>query len=151
MKESESLRPLSESPVSGFLVLAPQPLRSQIPLLMSNTPRTQKSRIPASPLQPAPLNVGNPQLSGPSFTLQSTLKAFRKARASLYPKVNPLPRGFLDADCGPPGPRPRRCASLAACPAEPPPGPPIQSQVPREFLNSSFGHAWFKAEPRPQF
>lgn len=93
-----------------------QPPRFQISLLMPNTPRTRKLRTLDSPLQPAPLNVENPQLSGPSFTLQPTLKAPRKARSSLYPQ--PLPRGFLDVDCGPPGPRPRRCASLAASPAE---------------------------------
>ena len=32
------------------------------------------------------------------------------------PSVPPLPRGFRCADCGPPGPRPRRCASLAVNP-----------------------------------
>ena len=54
-------------------------------------------------------------------------------RASPHPPHFPLPRGFRGADCGPPGPRPRRCASLAVSPRSRRWVPDLASGPPRVF------------------
>lgn len=100
------------------------------------TPRTQKSEIPAAPPSRSTIPSSSKHL-GPSLSGHRTdapapsLRASGVFRSSVphslsgpsVPYPHPLPRGFLGVDCGPPGPRPRRCASLAVSPAEPPPGP----------------------------
>lgn len=94
-------------------------------------PRTQESRVPAAPPSPprcpgllAPPNTKYPDSQHPGLILPAPSLASSRAglpaprslkgpSVSHLPTPPSLPRGFRGADCGPPGPRPRRCASLA--------------------------------------
>lgn len=131
----------------GFLPFHARDSGFRIPSPLS--PRTEGSRMPSAslsgPWSPGPVfppNTGYSQsqdsgLEAPAQSLRasrirlSAPHSFGAERAS--PPASPLPRGFRGADCGPPGPRPRRCASLAVTPRSRRRVPDLGSGPPRVF------------------